>query len=156
MSGDIIMYMNSNDEVKGHYLENPIEQLQIDISSKQQKWQSDGLKISEEIKGISQYYNQKNNKILKLLQLDNYLIVTDQIGTIRVFNYPCSTDLETEVYECYCDHLNQITKCVANPESTKMATISEIDKCVIIWDIFRPDEQQGSDDSQENILQIQK
>lgn len=38
VEGDLIMYMNSNDEVKVHNLINPKEQLQIDISSNIYKW----------------------------------------------------------------------------------------------------------------------
>ena len=55
------------------------------------EWTSDGIKISEKVKGVHNYYSDEN-KIIKILPiLNKAIIVTDEMGTIRIFSYPCDS-----------------------------------------------------------------
>eukprot|EP01017_Pseudomicrothorax_dubius_P037624 TRINITY_DN5539_c0_g2_i1.p1 TRINITY_DN5539_c0_g2~~TRINITY_DN5539_c0_g2_i1.p1 ORF type:complete len:232 (-),score=44.56 TRINITY_DN5539_c0_g2_i1:91-786(-) len=98
------------------------------------EWMSDGLQISEKTKSAVAYYNE-DNKIMRLLKLgDRTLVVTDEIGTIRLFPYPCEgLNGRQGYYGCYAQHLSYISQCEVSDDGRFFITSSEIDRCIYIW-----------------------
>ena len=72
------------------------------------EWCSDGIKVSEKTKGVHAYYSDAN-KILKIATIgDKNIVVTDEMGTIRIFSYPFESGAGNGYMLCYTDHLNYI------------------------------------------------
>ncbi|EGR29518.1 PH domain protein [Ichthyophthirius multifiliis] len=122
------------------------------------EWCSDGIKISEKTKGVHSYYNDEN-KILKITPIKNCIAVTDEMGTIRIFNYPCESGTGNGYMMCYPDHLNNINQCVLSPNGQFLVTSSERDRCIFIWTVKQnlndeeeeEDYYQNNDNNDENI-----
>lgn len=99
------------------------------------EWQSDGIKISEKTKGIHNFFSDEN-KILQITMLGKDAIaVTDEMGTIRIFNYPCTSSTGNGYVNCYADHLSYINSCVISPNGKYLVTTSEVDRSIFIWQI---------------------
>ena len=70
---------------------------------------NEGIKVSEKTKGVHNHYNDEN-KILKVCPIgENTIAVTDEMGTIRLFNYPCESGAGNNYYRCYADHSNYVS-----------------------------------------------
>lgn len=53
---------------------------------------SDGIIINEKAMNIHSCYHRENT-ITRIVQLsDKHILVADQIGTLRLFDYPCQGD----------------------------------------------------------------
>ena len=78
---------------------------------------SEGLKLSEKVNNINKNYDN-DNEITNIIKRDNVIIVTDKIGTIRIYEYPC----ETTSYRVYSNHLCDIN--IACIGSNYLATCS--------------------------------
>ena len=74
------------------------------------------------------------------------IAVTDEMGSIRLFNYPCESAAGMGYYAIYTDHLNIINQCVISPDKKYLVTCSEIDRCVLIWRVIRNDEEIEQDE----------
>lgn len=99
-------------------------------------WQSDGLKIHESTKGVHNFYSDEN-KIMQITKLrENAIAVTDEMGTIRIFNYPCDTQTGNGYVHCYSDHLSYINSCVMSESRKYLITTSEVDRSIFIWKII--------------------
>jgi hypothetical protein len=61
------------------------------------EWVAEGLKISDKSKGILPYYQE--NKINQVIRInDNNILVTDKMGTLRIFPYPCPDPLKNQIF----------------------------------------------------------
>jgi len=67
---------------------------------------------------------------------DHSLIVTDEMGTIRIFNYPSESGAGNGYMRCYADHLNYVNSCVLSPDNKILITTSEVDRCIFIWKVI--------------------
>jgi WD40 repeat protein len=106
------------------------------------EWISDGLKISENRVGLEPCYTEENI-VMKLSRVGrNSLVATDEIGTIRLFEYPCK---HTGYYQLYSQHLNYINTCHISPDWKYLITSSRVDKCIFIWRI-EPTNREEDDD----------
>lgn len=76
--GDVTLYEIETDR--------PIKTDAIDFEL---EWLGDGLRTYSRLKGVRHQYNN-NNKIIKIKKLlgKPVVVVADQMGTIRLFNYP--------------------------------------------------------------------
>ena len=75
------------------------------------EWLGDGLRTYSRLKGVRHQYNA-NNKIVKIKKVLGrpIVIIGDQMGTIRLFNYP---NVKGEpYYKCYSDHLFAVSDCM--------------------------------------------
>ena len=62
------------------------------------------------------------------------MIVGDELGTIRLFNYP---NISGEgYYKCYSDHLFVVTNCLISPDRKFFLSSSDMDRCVFKWKII--------------------
>ena len=92
-------------------------------------WMSEGLKLSDQIYKINNHY-PSNNPIKHIIKYKtDTIIVTDEVGTIRVFEFPC----ETNYYRVYSNHLCDIN--IASMGENYFVTSSSEDKTIIIWKI---------------------
>jgi WD40 repeat protein len=80
----------------------------------------------------------------------NAIIVTDEMGTLRVFNYPCDSGSGNGYLQCYTDHSNYINQCVVSSDERYLITSSEVDRCIFIWKIHKrsANNENGSPDEQ--------
>ncbi|EGR31152.1 hypothetical protein IMG5_116820 [Ichthyophthirius multifiliis] len=109
------------------------------------EWCTDGIKVSSNIKGVYTYYSDEN-KILKIQRLgDKQIAVTDEMGSIRIYNYPCDSS-GNGYFNLYTDHLNYINQCVMSPDKNYLVTSSQKDRCILIWKVLNNGEQE--EDSQ--------
>ncbi|KAL4455920.1 hypothetical protein ABPG73_008674 [Tetrahymena malaccensis] len=118
------------------------------------EWCSDGIKIGEKTKGVHSHYSDEN-KILKITPITtNCIAVTDEMGTIRLFNYPCDSGTGNGYMRCYPDHLNNVNQCVLSPDKRFLVTSSERDRCIFIWTVIeisnQDNEYDGQNDQDEN------
>ena len=60
------------------------------------------------------------------------IIAADQIGTIRVFEYPCES---SEYYRIYSQHLSYIRTLHVSKNGDYLISSSSIDKSIFIWRI---------------------
>ena len=96
------------------------------------EWCSDGKKLDEKAKGIHSCYTDEN-RILKITPIgEKSIAVTDEMGTIRIFPYPC---LSGSYQRIYTDHLIYVNQCIASPDKETLVTTSEVDKCIMVWKI---------------------
>lgn len=104
------------------------------------EWCSDGIKVTDKAKGINSYYNEEN-KILKITKLgEKAVAVTDQMGTIRIFHYPCDASSGQGYSTCLAQHLNIVNQCVISPDKKYLVTSSEVDRSVLIWYLHQEEE----------------
>ena len=57
--------------------------------------------------------------------------IGDEIGTIRLFNYP--NNGSDQYYQCYGEHLHSITKCLFTHDQRFFVSMSRTDRCVFKW-----------------------
>ena len=63
--------------------------------------------------GLDPCYTEEN-MVMKLQRIGrNSLIAADEIGTIRLFEYPCK---QTGYYSLHSQHLNYINTCHISPD----------------------------------------
>lgn len=66
------------------------------------------------------------------------IIVGDQMGTVRIFDYPCPDDKLGELHlHCYCEHMNDIAEIVVHPQMTHVLTIGLQDRSLVLWRVSR-------------------
>jgi hypothetical protein len=98
------------------------------------EWQQEALRLSPSAQSI--YYSYScENKITALARLGaDKLIVGDQMGTVRIFDYPCPDDKLGELHlHCYCVHMNDIAEIVVHPHLTHVLTIGLQDRSLVLW-----------------------
>ena len=95
---------------------------------------------------------QDENRITKITKVDdNAIVVIDEMGTIRIFKYPCDSNNSNATsktggrenegksgngyLKCYADHLNYINQSVVSSDNHNLVTTSEVDRCIFIWEI---------------------
>lgn len=100
------------------------------------EWQEEGLRISP--KGQKIYYSYScENKITAITRLGkDKIVVGDEMGTIRIFDYPCSDDRLGELHlQCYTNHMNGIDVIRVHPLLTHVISTSLSDRCLILWKV---------------------
>lgn len=111
------------------------------------EWCGEGPSLSEKKRGIQNYYYSDQNKMTscKILHSLKTAVVTDEIGTVRLFNYPLYQNRENgaDQLRCYAHHLCAVTFCALSPDSRKVLTASRGDRSWILWDVLptQADEQ---------------
>jgi len=99
------------------------------------EWMSDAIRITNETKGVNPYYSEEN-RILKMARLgESTLVVTDDIGTIRLFPYPCDSSKDLGFYRCYTNQMMYISNCVPSLDHEYLITTSEMDSSIYIWSV---------------------
>jgi len=119
--GDVTLYEIETDR--------PIKTDAIDFEL---EWLGDGLRTYSRLKGVRHQYNT-NNKIIKIKKLlgKPIVIVADQMGTVRLFNYP---NIKGEpYYQCYSDHLYGISDCMIGQDSRFMVSCCPDDRSIFKW-----------------------
>lgn len=121
--GDITLYEIETDK--------PIQEEQIDFEL---EWLGEGLRTYSRLKGVRHQYNS-NNKIYKIKkQLGKPVVcIADELGTIRLFNYPNMKD--EKYYQCYSDHLFQVSDCLFSPDGLFFVSSCEMDKSIFKWSV---------------------
>lgn len=71
-------------------------------------------------------------KIKKLLGKP-VVVVADQMGTIRLFNYPNVKG--QPYYQSYSDHLFKISDCMFSPDKQFFVTSCHFDRCIFKWKV---------------------
>ena len=132
----------SSDSVFLMYMDNIKTHCFFDLKNKakndtfQQKydveWISDGLKISEKIRGLAPCYNEDNETTCLVRAGRKSLISCDQIGTVRIFEYPCEI---SGYYNIYSQHMSFISTIHVSKNGRFLITCSSIDKCIFVWEI---------------------
>eukprot|EP01017_Pseudomicrothorax_dubius_P039458 TRINITY_DN6059_c0_g1_i1.p1 TRINITY_DN6059_c0_g1~~TRINITY_DN6059_c0_g1_i1.p1 ORF type:complete len:121 (-),score=12.26 TRINITY_DN6059_c0_g1_i1:57-419(-) len=83
---------------------------------------------------------QITSLVTKVTKINEKTIaVTDRIGTIRLFSYPCDSNTKANYFGCYAEHLSNITQCYVSPQRDVMITSSEVDRCIFVWNIISHD-----------------
>jgi hypothetical protein len=101
------------------------------------EWQTEGLRISPKAQRIYCSYNCENRitTISKLSQ--NYILVGDEMGTLRIFPYPPDNHRLGELHtNCYTHHMNKINSIKQHKELTYVATTAVYDRSLILWRKF--------------------
>jgi WD40 repeat protein len=98
------------------------------------EWLGEGLRSYSQLKGIHYWYSQ-SNKITQICKVIGRPIVAvgDELGTIRLFNYPNTTG--EGYYQCYSDHQFAITSCLFSYDRRYFLSTSEIDRCIFKWKV---------------------
>lgn len=98
------------------------------------EWSSDGRVINEKAMNVHACYHRENT-ITKMLQLqDKYVLVADQLGSLRLFDYPCPNRKVGELHlRCYADHMNFISCLEKSHDNRWVASASQLDRSVILW-----------------------
>ena len=103
------------------------------------EWLGEGLKLSEKIRNINKYYDEF--ELTNVIKIDNEaILVTDEIGSIRIFEYPCEN---TDFYRVYSNHLSFIE--ISKKGNKFLITSSISDKSVVVWKIFVNDKDDYKD-----------
>lgn len=119
-----VVYMNLDSFKKENYIS-----IEYDV-----EWLGDGIKFSDQTRAIEQFYSMENQNI-KVVKLSNKtMAVTDEMGTIRLFNYPYESHSHSFM-RCYTNHLNYITQAVLSTHEKTLVTYSMNDRCMLIWRI---------------------
>ena len=90
--------------------------ISTDVLDFELEWLGPGLRNYQRLKGVHHFYHP-NNQIAHLRKLLGKPIVAicDEIGTIRLFNYP-NTNGEA-YYLCLTEHLYQISDCLFSQDN---------------------------------------
>ena len=120
-TGEVVLYEIETDR--------PIKTEAIDFEL---EWLGDGLRTYPRVKGLRNQYNQSNTIVnIKKIYGKPIVAVTDQIGTIRFFNYP---NIKGEpYYQCYTDHLFKILDCQFSADAQYLVTVCAQDKSIFKW-----------------------
>jgi hypothetical protein len=80
----------------------------------------------------------RENTIGRVVQLGaRYVLVADQIGTLRLFEYPCSAKRVGELHlRCYSEHMNFVRCLEVSQDGRWVASVSEVDRALIIWRVL--------------------
>ena len=108
--------------------------IQTDAIDFELEWLGEGLRTYSRLKGVRHQYNP-NNKIqmIKKLLGKPIVVISDEMGTIRLFNYP---NVKGEpYYNCYSDHLFQVSDCMFSADRLFFISACEMDRCVFKWKI---------------------
>lgn len=126
-----LMFRDNMEEVVYFSLDNLQKENQI-TNEYDVEWAGDGIKFSEKTKGIESFYphENKSNKITKLNQ--NTMVVTDDMGTIRIFRYPYESQ-NVGFMRVYTNHMSYISQCTISHDYNYLVTYSKTDKCMLIW-----------------------
>lgn len=103
------------------------------------EWQREALRLSPNAQTI--YYSYTcENKITAVSRLGNdKIIVGDQMGTLRIFDYPCPDDRLGELHlHCYAVHMNCIAEIVVHPDLHLVLTVGVEDKSLVLWRVVQP------------------
>jgi hypothetical protein len=98
------------------------------------EWQEEGLRISPN--GQKIYYSYScENKITAITRLGkDKIVVGDEMGTIRLFDYPCPDDRLGELHlHCYTNHMNDVQIIKVHPALTHVITTALLDRSFILW-----------------------
>jgi len=63
------------------------------------------------------------------------LAVTDEMGTIRLFRYPCEENSGIGYYRCYNEHMNNVDNFVLSVDRNYLLTSSRTDKSIFLWKV---------------------
>lgn len=143
-------------EVNGEIFRFDIEQQKIintsiEFDAKEISWRGDALRFVSQFNKLSEF--SKQNEITKILKYDSdTLILTDEMGTIRVYSYPC---LESSYYRLYSHHLNRVHICSLSPDKKKLVTSSILDRCFFVWNIELNDYDEALAKNPKNIYSAQ-
>ncbi|KAL4497254.1 hypothetical protein ABPG72_011189 [Tetrahymena utriculariae] len=114
------------------------------------EWCTDGIKVSPNMKGVLHTYYSDENSILKVQKIgDRQIAVTDEMGSIRLFSYPC-TSQSKGYFKCYTDHLNFINQCILSPDKKYLVTSSQRDRCTLIWRVTYEDIYEREEDEEQS------
>ena len=103
----------------------------IDTSHKIE-WMNEGIKFTDYKRSLDLYYNEEN-RIIKMKKLFNkFLIATDILGTVRIFE--CNSNLSS-YNKIYAQHLNIVNNCKISKNNKYLMTSSEKDNNIFIWKI---------------------
>lgn len=85
--------------------------IQTDILDFELEYLGAGLRNYQRLKGVHQFYNP-NNEITQVRKIlgKPVVAIADEIGTLRLYNYP--NIVGQPYYQCYTDHLYQISDCL--------------------------------------------
>lgn len=114
------------------------------------EWISEGLKISDKRRGLDPNYTEENNVTCLVRAGHKSIIAADQIGTIRIFEYPC---LNTGYYRIYSQHLSFIRLLRVSKSGEYLLSSSSIDKSIFVWRITRDKDKVDGDD---NLITLAK
>ena len=100
------------------------------------EWEAEGIRISPEGQKIYSAYSREN-KITNVRRLGpSHIIIGDEMGTIRIFKYPCEEDRLGELHTgCYCAHMNHIRNIVVHPNLPYVITSAIYDRSVMLWKV---------------------
>lgn len=154
ISSSILFMDFSSDNVYLLYMDNIGKKHNIDLKDKRKdtrielkdiEWISEGLKISDKRSGIDTFYTEENNVTCLVRAGRRSLIVADQIGSVRIFEYPCSS---TGYYRMYNHHLNFIRTMHVSKNGEYLISTSTIDKCIFVWKILNDRSVAGDQDNE--------
>jgi WD40 repeat protein len=97
------------------------------------EWVSEGIKLSEKTSELEKYCEEDNTFRCMVRAGKESLIVTDEIGTIRIFEYPSQKG--RGYYKLYTQHLSFITTCHISKNQEYLVTASRLDRCIFIWKV---------------------
>lgn len=100
------------------------------------EWESEGVRISPHGQKIYCSYSREN-KITVLRRIgQKQIIIGDEMGTLRIFQYPCPEDKIGELHsQCYTSHMNFIKNIEIHPNRNFVLTSSVYDRSLILWRI---------------------
>jgi len=154
ISSSILFMDFSSDNVYLLYMDNIGKKHNIDLKDKAKdtkielkniEWISEGFKISDKRRGIDPFYTEENNVTCLVRAGRRSIIAADQIGTIRIFEYPCEN---TKYYRMYNHHLNFIRTLHVSKNGEYLISTSTIDKCIFVWKIIDDNAITGDTDNQ--------
>jgi WD40 repeat protein len=109
----------------------PIQSEAIDFEL---EWLGEGLRTYSKLKGVRHQFSTNNDiaQIRKVLGKP-IVIVCDEIGTVRLFNYP---NVKGDAYyNYYPEHLYQVTECLISPDRNFFVSTCDVDKCIFQWEL---------------------
>jgi WD40 repeat protein len=116
-----IIDLMTKEKIKAVTLENP------------PVWNEEAKRTAPNIKEIATYYSEEN-KLLRVVQVMNEgVIATDEMGSVRVFPYPLAANRN---YKVHIDHLNHIYLCVLSPDYHTLVTVSREDRAIHLWEVI--------------------
>jgi len=118
--GEVHIYELENDKVHPNTITFELE------------WLGEGLRSYSRLRGLKHQYNN-NNKIVKIKKLlgKPIVVIADELGTLRLFNYP---NVKGELYyKSYSDHLFTVSDCLFSPDRLFFISSCENDRCVFKW-----------------------
>ena len=101
-------------------------------SSHKIEWMNEGIKFTDYKRSLDLYYNEEN-RIVKMKKIFNrFLIASDLLGTVRVFE--CKGKVAS-YNKIYAQHLNVVNNCRVSKNNKFLLTSSERDHNIFVWKI---------------------